>query len=383
MLRKLYFMIAGADPRFSFAHRIFNITCFVGTVFTLLGFTLSFSLALPLPVFGASLVGIAYGILQYYFSRIRGMFLPVFIDAYVIVIQLLMGVAFFYNAGSNGTIFYLLLVNYFIFMMIARPQQHVRLSLLFISTVIGLLWVELERPSWVLGYDNDTQRLLDHVTVLAYSFIFTGIIVRLFRKDYDHEKAVIEKQRQELQELYLRSSEKNQYIESLIRELHHRIKNNLQVVSSMLALQSKRMQDENARMALEDGRTRVEAMALIHQKLLLNNELAGVNMKDYLDNLAVSLAESYGFPPQRLHTTVELKSTTMDIDRAVPIGLIVNELMTNALKHAFRGIENPQLHVALKQYEEKLVLKVFDNGVGMAQIPDEKTSFGMKLVKPW
>src|SRR3546814_14804009 len=93
------------------------------------------------------------------------------------------------------------------------------------------------------------------------------------------------KQKQELEEVNRITTEKNEYIESLIRELHHRVKNNLQIVSGLLSLQSNRLQDDSARMALEEGKTRVDAIAMIHQKLYMDNALATVDIKEYLRDL--------------------------------------------------------------------------------------------------
>ena len=177
--------------------------------------------------------------------------------------------------------------------------------------------------------------------------------------------------------------QKNQQIETLIRELHHRVKNNLQVVSSLMSLQSNRIEDDNARQALEEGKTRVDAMAMIHQRLYMDNELAAVDISDYLHNLTISLANSFGYSVENLNTMVELPKKSMEIDQAIPIGLIVNELVTNAFKHAFDGIREPLISVSLREINEKTTeLKVSDNGSGMAEhgTLNKSDSFGMKLV---
>jgi len=177
-------------------------------------------------------------------------------------------------------------------------------------------------------------------------------------------------------------AQKNSQIETLIKELHHRVKNNLQVVSSLLTLQSNRLEDETARQAMEEGRTRVDAMAMIHQRLYVDKELASVDIEDYLQNLSSSLAGSFGFDPATVSTEIRLpQSGMMDIDRAIPIGLIVNELVTNAFKHAFKGITDPRISVMLTQVDNQLTLQVADNGNGLAgEMTSPTSSFGMKLV---
>jgi two-component sensor histidine kinase len=175
--------------------------------------------------------------------------------------------------------------------------------------------------------------------------------------------------------------QKNNQIETLIRELHHRVKNNLQVVSGLLSLQANRLEDETARQAMDEGRTRVDAMAMIHQKLYMDKDLAAVDIKEYLENLSLSLANSFGYDKKNVDTTVELPSQSMDIDMAIPIGLIVNELVTNAFKHAFANTDSPRIRVHLSKKEEAMMeLIVADNGKGITGKTTDSRSFGMKLV---
>jgi two-component sensor histidine kinase len=187
-------------------------------------------------------------------------------------------------------------------------------------------------------------------------------------------------QKKELETLYADAQEKNIYIQSLIRELHHRVKNNLQVVSSLMSLQSNRVEDEHAKTALQEGKTRVDAMAMIHQKLYVDNELAAVNMQDYLQQLTSSLAGSFGLPAFAVETTVQLPNPSMNIDRAVSIGLIVNELVTNACKHAFKQTTDPKLYIRLEQTGDELQLSIADNGIGFKKNDEAESGFGLKLV---
>lgn len=173
---------------------------------------------------------------------------------------------------------------------------------------------------------------------------------------------------------------KNQQVETLIRELHHRVKNNLQTVSGLLSLQSNRIQDDEIRQIMEDGKSRVEAMALIHQKLYLNNELASVNIEEYLHDLSNYLAGSFGHETGIITTQVQLSNTVMDIDRAIPIGLIVNELITNAFKYAVNDIPNPEINLKLVEQDSQLALEVADNGKGNTGKKSGKESFGLQLV---
>ncbi len=176
---------------------------------------------------------------------------------------------------------------------------------------------------------------------------------------------------------------RNEEKEFLIKEIHHRVKNNLQVLSSLLHLQSRHIKDENALDAVREGQTRVEAMSLIHQKLYMGDNLAAVEMQDYLYNLGDTLLDSFGLDDDRVKITYEVKPMHLDVDTAIPLGLIINELVTNSLKYAFPDDRKGIVEIALWKNESgKLCLKVADNGVGEEAAPKLKgsTSFGSNLV---
>lgn len=175
---------------------------------------------------------------------------------------------------------------------------------------------------------------------------------------------------------------KNERIETLIRELHHRTKNNLQVVSSLLSLQSSQTADPATREAFLEGQHRVEAMALIHQKLYMKQDTQGVDLEEYLKMLIKQLTESYGSTPQ-LTTEFSLQNPLVDVDKAIPMGLIVNELITNALKYAFKDHTSPALRLMVKQEQnQELTILVEDNGAGLSKEWESKRneSFGSRLI---
>ncbi len=148
----------------------------------------------------------------------------------------------------------------------------------------------------------------------------------------------------------------------LLREIHHRVKNNLQVISSLLKLQSQYIEDEGAVKAIAEGRNRVHSMALLHQNLYKEDNLTGVNMKEYFTNLIEGLFDAYKITDIKLVT--EIEDLTLDIDTVIPLGLIANELVSNALKHAFDNVENGVLTVKLSEKDGHLLFNVKDNGNG-------------------
>jgi len=187
--------------------------------------------------------------------------------------------------------------------------------------------------------------------------------------------------------------EKNQQINKalaekdlLMREMHHRVKNNLQVITSLLKLQSQHLSDPKALDALTDGRNRVQSMVFIHQNLYQQAQLTAIEAAVYVPKLAQALFASYNFEPERLHVHYEVDPLLLDVDTAIPIGLILNELITNALKYAFKAATPGTLTIRLRhQAPDTLLLAVQDTGPGLdpALLSSEtvSASFGLRLVQ--
>jgi two-component sensor histidine kinase len=169
--------------------------------------------------------------------------------------------------------------------------------------------------------------------------------------------------------------------EVLLKEIHHRVKNNLQVISSMLNLQSSTVSDEAALGVFQDSQNRVRSMALIHEKLYQSRNLAEIDFCDYVNNLVDYLKRSYRTPGVEIR--VEGISVFLEIDTAVPCGLILNELVSNALKHAFPNEKTGEIIVELMcNQQQKCSLRVRDNGVGLPPDLDylHTASLGLQLV---
>ncbi|MEJ2253584.1 MAG: PAS domain S-box protein [Nitrospirota bacterium] len=170
--------------------------------------------------------------------------------------------------------------------------------------------------------------------------------------------------------------------ETLIKEIHHRVKNNLSVVSSLLRLQSGRSKDRETRDLFEESRNRVLSMSLIHEKLYRSEDPVRVDVRDYIGSLARELFESYRTSEVALEINVP-EDVFLDIDTMIPCGLILNELLANALKHAFPGGRRGRVSVGFARVEGgRLTLSVRDDGVGMPQgfAPGETGTLGMELV---
>jgi len=170
--------------------------------------------------------------------------------------------------------------------------------------------------------------------------------------------------------------------ETLLREVYHRVKNNLQVIQSLLSLKRNSVHDDNARAALAETAQRVRSMALVHEKLYQSQQLSVVDLADYLRDLVEQLKEALGSRLRAVQVTVQASSVQADLNTAIPFGLVVTELVSNSLKHAFPGERAGTLQVTLQREAEGAVLTVVDDGVGFAAgvDPRQRQSLGLKLV---
>jgi pentatricopeptide repeat protein len=202
--------------------------------------------------------------------------------------------------------------------------------------------------------------------LLIFVLLAVGLVLLYYR---------IRKQRQQI-------AGQSKKLEVMMKELHHRVKNNLQIVSSLLSLQTYKVQDEEALLVLKESQQRVQAMSFIHQRLYKTESLTAVNMKEYLTDLAESLVSSYGFNRDDFDLDITVEKEMLDIDKALPIGLIINELMTNALKYAYSNTYRPSLNITLTEEDTKLVCTIKDNGTGIdeQQWKQKKNSFGKQLI---
>ena len=171
--------------------------------------------------------------------------------------------------------------------------------------------------------------------------------------------------------------------EVLLREIHHRVKNNMQVISSLLNLQSHGAEDERLVRLFEESQNRVRAMALIHEILYENSNLARIELGEYVSKLATSLIRMYGTDSGRVDLNIKASGVTLEMDDTMPCGLVINELLSNSLKYAFPDGKNGEISIeASRDDTGPLVLKVSDDGIGLPEEIDYRNTetMGMRLV---
>ncbi len=238
----------------------------------------------------------------------------------------------------------------------------------------GRLALEFERSDYLLGrfkrkngdwvhIEGMVTNLLQNPNVNAFVANFRNVTERIIGE---------ERLRRSLQEK-----------EILLKEVHHRVKNNMQVISSLLNLQANAVKDRSSAAMLRESQHRVKSMALVHEILYQSRDIASVNFSKYVKQLVASLQQSYGARGADVTIVVQVAAVSFDIDKAIPCGLIINELVSNAVKYAFPKRKGTITVSLTKNRRRAFVLTVKDDGIGFARtgVPRSAASLGLNLVQ--
>jgi PAS domain S-box-containing protein len=168
----------------------------------------------------------------------------------------------------------------------------------------------------------------------------------------------------------------------LLREIHHRVKNNMQIMSSLLRLQAAGTKDKMAKKILQESRGRIYTMALVHEKLYQSKDLSNIDMGRYIQVFVPHLFHTFDASARKISLHMQCESVELDITRAIPCGLIINELVSNAIKHAFPGDRKGKMCIDLRREKGKIIFGVKDNGVGLSEHVDVRQSetMGFQIV---
>jgi two-component sensor histidine kinase len=199
----------------------------------------------------------------------------------------------------------------------------------------------------------------------------------------NHLEEMVEERTAELREVTEQVRAALREKEILLKEIHHRVKNNMAMMSSFLQFQIDQVQEPEALQRFIDTKNRIYTMALVHEKLYHTEDLKNINFKEFIEDLAQSLIFSYTTSPYTISLKTDIIDVSLNLDRAIPCGLIINELVSNALKHAFPENRKGIITIGFSMHSKnKYVLTVHDDGVGLPDQIDfqESDSIGLKLV---
>ncbi|WP_375446604.1 histidine kinase dimerization/phosphoacceptor domain -containing protein [uncultured Fibrella sp.] len=238
------------------------------------------------------------------------------------------------------------------------------------TTLAAPLRIGISPPWWQTPWAYSIYGLL---AVIGLWYLMQARLREQARKQALHEAVIIKQQRDEI-------AQKNAQNELLLKEIHHRVKNNLEIVSSLLELQSAQLNDPVVQDVLRASQNRVQSMGILHQQLYQDRYVALIEMRSYFHRLAETLLDTYN-ATQRVSIECLMPELAIDVDTALSLGLIVNELVSNALKYAFPNQQPGWVRIELNDLgADHLRLMVADNGVGKTTAASSGTGFGTQLV---
>ena len=264
-----------------------------------------------------------------------------------------------------------------------------------VKRLVSLTFEEKERAQLIETAKRDNENTIKLSFLIGTLAVFAGAALILYRNNRHKQKVntVLQVKNEEIETTLsqLKISQtsltaKNAENELLLKEIHHRVKNNLEIVSSLLQLQMAQIDDPSVQAAMLTSQNRVHSMGIIHQKLYQGEHLATIEMRDYFLNLSESILDSFN-AEGRIKIECNMPQLVLDVDTAISIGLITNELITNSLKYAFQEKEKGEIKISLTEEqnalstEGSLLLKISDDGIGKPINDKPKgTGFGTQLI---
>ena len=249
---------------------------------------------------------------------------------------------------------------------------------------LPFIWVLIAFTLLIWANDNPFIQNYDLIELIVGFIIFLVIIRQIITFNENKNLLIIaekeiESRKNAENKIKLSLEEKN----ILLQEIHHRVKNNMQIISSLLNLQTRYVDNEEAVNVLKESQNRVRSMAMIHEKLYQSNDLSHINFVDYIQSLVSNLFYSYNIKNLQIKSILEIDDIRLNMETAVPCGLIISEIVSNSLKYAFPNEMHGEILVSLKSVEDGYELIISDNGVGLPEELDfdNNKSLGLILVK--
>lgn len=309
--------------------------------------------------------------LNIYLHRYHGNLLAAYNVASVLALSGSVAIVLF-SGGINSPFIFILALIVFAGYVTTRAygQVYLAINLLIVVMIFSQSFGEV-----TLGYNvvpEETRDLFAFLSILLSVYLLGGVFGRnllsvhhrLYRSKGEMEQRIQEK-------------------EILLKEVHHRVKNNLQTVSSLLRMQSRSIEDPDTLNLLRSSQNRVVAMAMVHEMLYMRDDLSKIEYRSYVQELGEYLIKSIKGPNSRITLNIDIPQIELGIDTAIPLGLLINEAVTNALKYGFKDQDEGQISIVLEREDKtEYILRIGDNGIGYPDTVSHKTSksLGLKLI---
>ncbi len=351
--------------------------------FSIIGIYIAFSytiflLILSEPVlalldFNIVVAGVIVMVLLKYFNyRIAATFMFISIPLTLLLLNIFYG-----KVGGEFYFFSLFILAYYVF-----TKKKLLVPILIYMIVVFMLSKHFSVSITPEGMAKTLAPYFYYIN-LACTFIIAAIFLQLFVTEHLHYQRQIEEKNSNIREAYDIAIEQNNKISMLLRELNHRTKNNLQLVSSLISIQSNKITNEAAKKALEESNNRIHSLSLIYQKLYEKDNNSQFTLKEYVNELVLHYQNTFSMPDKKISFVQNIDDFEVNMDDATTLGLLINELITNAIKHS--EIKDSIIKITLwakKKTSNSMQIKIQNSGTGISKIftHDNNSSFGTKLI---
>ncbi|NQY30305.1 MAG: transporter substrate-binding domain-containing protein [Flavobacteriaceae bacterium] len=223
------------------------------------------------------------------------------------------------------------------------------------------------RNNWIsIRYEHgiDKRQVRNYIIFGVFAFLLLGLFFFIWNKTLRKQIKIRNRIEGELRVSLSLINDKNKEKDTLLKEIHHRVKNNLQMIHSMLNMQSRQVDNEYTRQVLSQGKSRIKAISLVHQLLYQSDDFNEINIQDYVNSLKENVSSIYKSEVKSIEICVMANDVSLNIDKAIPLGLILNELLTNSYKYAFEGKNSGSIYINIEKNESNYSFAYKDDGVG-------------------
>ena len=362
--------ISGSSTSYSLKHRVFNIFLFCGMLIGLLDWSITSLFILKNPVL-LHAVTVGFLLIGYYLGRKKRIFSPAFIIVVAVGLISALGTALLLNSGSEGKSLPALLCSVAIFFLCTESTLTIIVTVLHVIGLAVFLSLKFFFPEWIINHYSGTERFADNLLFLVMLVGLLFLVLSVIRESVNQERRSLRNK-----DTYL--NQQNLLIQDLLKELNHRVKNNLQVISALLSLQAYRAQNPEAIIALNEGRSRLESMALLHKKLYQDNFFNQIALAEYIDDLVVHVLGDNNVCVKRSVDDIMLTA-----DQAIPLGLILNEIFTNIKKGLSDQDPDSMILIKTKNDSKNVRICIKDNSQHNIQdfLDIEKPNVGKELIE--
>lgn len=291
-------------------------------------------------------------------------------------VGLSLNILFYKDSLHLASPFWLILINILVIYVLGI---YIGLFTLFGSTLVFGYYLKHEFAAGFERIDSLSQNIQLSVYVeTAFAMISLGYLLWVIIENSRQSDLVLNEKNQELTRQNAMIVQSNDEKTIMLKEIHHRVKNNLQIITSLLRLQMNEIENEEAISKFKESINRVIAMALIHEKIYQSEQLNQIDIREYFQSLSDDLIESYGIKKQ-IQFELHMTDIQLSMEKLIPLALMFNELMTNSLKHAFDATENPKIQLELTLISETQIQFIFNDNGRWIQ-PNKSNSLGIELI---